>query len=116
MIFPRLREGGFYVLEDWSSDHRMERSMMMSLQDDHKGNVFKQISSSYPTDLQYSTPMSVLIFQLVIAANYRPDWISEIEVSVDYCEVRRGLGNIPLGTPLAQYLGPLGEGGLSSPY
>ncbi|MCB1703788.1 MAG: class I SAM-dependent methyltransferase [Halioglobus sp.] len=109
MLFPRLRANGLYVLEDWSNDHRMERTMVTSLERDPGGNAFRHIASTLTADFKRTSPMSVLICQLVLAAAYRPDWIADLRVSLGICEVRRGPGEIPMDTPLAQYIGPLGE-------
>lgn len=109
MIFPRLREGGLYILEDWSGDHLLERELRAALDNDPKGRAIEQFSTAVAQVEQRNAPMSVLICQLVIASAYHPDWISSIRMADGFCEVRRGPGEILPNTPLAQYVGTLGE-------
>ena len=108
MLFPRLRNDGLYILEDWSNDHLLERGLRSSLEADPEGSSVKKFSSLVSGDQQTKTPMSVLICKLVIAAGYHPDWISEIRVTDGFCEVRRGPGEISPDTPLMEYIGTLG--------
>jgi predicted O-methyltransferase YrrM len=110
MIFPNIREGGLYILEDWSSDHLVERGMQAVLDKDPDGEAAQNISAALAAaDEKLETPMSVLICQLVIAAAFHPDWIAEMRVTDGFCEVRRGPGDIPPGTPIANYVGTLGQ-------
>jgi predicted O-methyltransferase YrrM len=109
MIFPRLRTGGLYVLEDWSCDHLVESGLARALANNPEGRGAKAFLAAAAEGKQPIKPMSVLICQLVIASGFQPDWISEIRVTDGFCEVRRGPGEIPLDTPLASYTGTLGE-------
>ncbi len=109
MIFPRLRTGGLYIIEDWSNDHLLERGLRASLDTDPQGSSVRKFASLTDGAEQPKTPMSVFICQLVIAAGFHPDWIAEIRVQDGFCELRRGAGDIPLDTPLASYTGMLGE-------
>jgi predicted O-methyltransferase YrrM len=109
MIFPRLRDGGLYILEDWSGDHLLERRLRAAFDTEPEGKAMEQFSAAVAKVKQRTTPMSVLICQLVIASAYHPDWISDIRLSDGFCEVRRGPGEILPKTPLTQYFGTLGE-------
>jgi predicted O-methyltransferase YrrM len=118
MLFPRLRPGGLFVLEDWSGDHDMERGVINALakEKDVEGHLSGQFQAAAQAATQAATtmhpeqrsPMSVLICQLVIAAGRNPDWISEVRIEDGFCEVRRGEAEIPTSTPIATYTGHLG--------
>jgi predicted O-methyltransferase YrrM len=110
MLFPRLRPGGLFVLEDWSGDHLTERALKRALESDVDGKLAGEIAATVAEKgYQPSTPMSILICQLAIAAGRNPDWISEIRATDGICEIRRGAADIPIDTPLADYIGRLGQ-------
>ena len=110
MLFPRLRPGGLFLLEDWSAAHLTERSLSSAIDKELDGKFAKQVTEFLAAEGYHpSAPMSVLICQLVVAAGRNPDWISDIRVTDGMCEVRRGAANIPHNTPLADYTGHLGH-------
>jgi predicted O-methyltransferase YrrM len=110
MLFPRLRPGGLFMLEDWSCDHLIERGLDNAIAKEVDGRFAAQVEDSIARNgYQPSTPMSVLICQLVVSAGRNPDWISDIRVTDGMCEVRRGPANIPHNTPLEAYTGTLGR-------
>ena len=121
MLFPRLRPGGLYVLEDWSGDHDMEREVCNALAKESEGDVEGHLSGQFQAAAQAANqadttqqpgqrnPMSVLVCQLVVAAGRNPDWISEVQVKNGFCEIRRGEAKIPLDTPIDTYAGHLGK-------
>lgn len=109
MIFPRLREGGLYILEDWSGFHHHERSLQHAISKDPEGPAAQAFFGAVNAGKQPKPPMSILICQLVIACGFKPDWISDIHLFDGFCEVRRGPGEIAPETPLADYTGTLGQ-------
>ena len=108
MLFPRLRPGGLFMLEDWSSGLLKERGLVQAMADDDTGEVTARIQAAYIQDLPIPTPMSALICQLVVAAGRHPDWISHIGITDDRVEVWRGTADIAHDTPIAEYVGNLG--------
>lgn len=109
MLFPRLRPGGLFVLEDWSSEHLRELGFKRALENDVDGKLTEQFKAAVAEGYEPTAPMSVLICQLVVAAGRNPDWISEVRATDGFCEVRRGPAEIPRDTPLADYVGQLGQ-------
>lgn len=109
MLFPRLRPGGVYVLEDWSGLHLQERQIAEALAKDADGRFSEEFLANAREQEVRETPMSVLICQLVMAAGRNPDWVSEIRVIDGFCEVRRGSADIPRDAPLRDYMGALGS-------
>jgi predicted O-methyltransferase YrrM len=109
MIFPRLRPGGLYVLEDWSCDHLAELGITQAIENDSDGKFLQSFSAAVMKSTGRRSPMSVLICQLVIASGRNPDWISELHISGGYCEVRRGSAEILPNTPIADYIGDIGQ-------
>jgi Methyltransferase domain len=65
-LFPRLRPGATYLIEDWSWAH-----------------------SPLPTRVE-ETPLTVLVFELILACANRSDVISEVTVNRGWTRVQRG--------------------------
>jgi SAM-dependent methyltransferase len=67
VLFPRLRHGGVFVIEDWSWAH--------------------MAFSAYRPD---ETPLTVFVFELVMACASMPGLIDEVTIDRDWALVRRG--------------------------
>lgn len=81
-LFPRLRPGASYLLEDWSWAHapfRIRRDR---------------------------TPLTVLVFELALACARHPELIERVDINTDWALVRRGPGELP-GDPAQFRLGDL---------
>ena len=106
MLFPRLRQAGVYIIEDWSADHLIERRLMEEAASDPEDFARRVAAVG---DVVQKTPFSMLIAQLVVASARNPDWIPLVRVARGICEVRRGIAPIASGTPLRDSLGELGQ-------
>ncbi len=73
-LFPRVKPGGLYVIEDWSWAHM----------DDPDG-VFRQRFHAEPA-------MSNLVIEIMLASARRPDLIPEVRVFPSCAFIRRGEG------------------------
>jgi predicted O-methyltransferase YrrM len=109
MLFPRLRPGGLYVLEDWSADQLMEREVDNALEVDIDGQFAGRFLAAAKESSGNLRRMCVLICQLVITSGRKPDWVSEIRVMDGFCEVRRGSAEIPGNAPIQAYIGAIGS-------
>lgn len=110
MLFPRLRPGGLYVIEDWSFRHLMERGITHSMMADSSGEVAEKMQATVSERKDaFDTPMSFLICQLVIASGFQIDWITDMRVTDGFCELRRGEADIPADTPISSYIGSVGS-------
>lgn len=107
MLFPRLRQGGVYVIEDWTGDHLLERRLNLEIAANPRGDIAAKLAAAPETEFQM--PMSFLICQLLIACARNPDWIAGIRASNGICEIRRGVAEIEPGTPVTSYIGETGK-------
>jgi len=82
-LFPRLRPGGAYIVEDWSWAHRTDLTGLNALDE--------------------SVPLTLLLFELTVACAHVPGVIERIEVRPDLFTVRRGT------SPLDSKIFPLSE-------
>lgn len=107
-LFPRLRQGGVYIIEDWSLDHQLEQFIAADTgQSDEVASLRQAVEAAdNPKPVK---PTSLLICQLVLAAARNPEWIPSIKLFKGYCEVRRGVADIAPNTPIASYTGELGQ-------
>ena len=109
MLFPRLRPGGLYVIEDWSFRHLRERGVRQAMKANPGGKATSGSIAARDEEEAFDVPMSFLICQLVIAAGYRIDWITDVRVTDGFCEIRRGDADISPGTPISEYIGYVGS-------
>lgn len=72
-LFPTLREGGLYVIEDWGW-----------------GNWQGKYWQEEDTDWKHSPALTNLIFELVMASASRPDLVRKVVVTYSGCVVERG--------------------------
>jgi hypothetical protein len=85
-LFPRLREGGEYVLEDWSWAHAP--------------------IVVWPN----RPPLSLLVFELAMACAHRPELITGLEIDRAWAVVRRGSAPVdPAAFDIRRLCGPRGR-------
>ncbi|MES1991595.1 MAG: class I SAM-dependent methyltransferase [Pseudomonadota bacterium] len=71
-LFPKLRQGGLYIIEDWSWAHVYDPD-----------KIFDKKFGGKP-------PMSNLIIEIMLASAYHKDLISEVRVFPTYAIIRKG--------------------------
>ena len=87
-LFPRLRAGGTYLIEDWWWAHADPSESLLP------GEV----------------PLTVLIFELLLACAYKPGVVSAVAASRDWALVTRGSEALaPQAFDLATCYGPRGR-------
>lgn len=92
LLFPRLRSGGFYVIEDWSWEHFAEREYGLHF-------------TGWPI-----TGFSKLTLMTVLACAYAPDIIAKVSLHRGIAVVHRGPGTVqPDGFELVNLLGQRGQ-------
>lgn len=87
-LFPRLRPGGVYIIEDWAWAHWAGDLW----QRDQGGEHFRGKEA-----------MTNLILELVVLAASKPDWVSQVSIESATVYVTRGPGQIPTGFELSDY-------------
>jgi predicted O-methyltransferase YrrM len=85
VLFPLLRPGGVYVIEDWSLDLNFERQMS---QDPAIANRIRLEIAKRP-ELGDLVPLTRLLFEIVLASVYT-DLIEEMEIRPSWLSVTRG--------------------------
>jgi hypothetical protein len=85
VLFPLLRPGGVYVIEDWSVDLSIEREMS---RDPAVANRVRLEIAKRP-ELEDVVPLTRLVFEIVLASVYT-DLIEEMEIRPGWLSVTRG--------------------------
>lgn len=106
MLFPRLRPGGLYVIEDWNADHVMYDAVRATLadpSDPYHDQVAQQFRESLSNPAQREAaaprdPLTRLAVELVISRCSLTDAIAEVSVNEYWIVVRRGTGELDPAT------------------
>jgi hypothetical protein len=85
-LFPTLRAGGAYIVEDWGWAHWPDEYWQKD------GGEFATLPA-----------LSNLMFQLLMACATRPDYVSRVDVDSAVCIIWRGVAAIPEGLPISNY-------------
>jgi predicted O-methyltransferase YrrM len=95
VLFPRLRPGGYYVIEDWNPAHTMRDAIRAALEDEsapHHRDVVRRFRESLglrrPT--RPEAPLSRLAIELVLARAGLGDAVESVTVDEHWLTVRRG--------------------------
>lgn len=88
-LFPLLRPGGVYVIEDWSAAHRYEKMITSRMASDE---VFAERFERHLTDISMvpPAPLTLLVFELVMVAGYQPEVVCELTIDPGRVLVTRG--------------------------
>jgi predicted O-methyltransferase YrrM len=79
ILFPLIRPGGCYVIEDWAWAH-----------------------VGYGLHRPDAVPLSVLVFELVLAAGGKPEVISHIHIDRDWAVIERGPADLADGVRVGE--------------
>jgi predicted O-methyltransferase YrrM len=86
-LFPYLRPGGIFVIEDWSWHHQLDRRLQARADRD---DVMRTKLAEHALLGTTPTPLSVLLLELVLASAYAPDVFAEIVIANGWAHVVRG--------------------------
>jgi len=90
-LFPLLRPGGTYLLEDWAWAHG--------------------ITNAWPRQ----TPLSVLVFELTLAVAHRPEALERLDIDRSWALVTRGPRDLDDSFDLLEHCGERGRQVLPPP-
>ncbi len=90
VLFPSLRPGGLYLLEDWRSQHMLAAQLASALAagDDVRHEIERRMIAE--DRVAPDTPMSRLVMELVIARAINGDVVADVAIGADWAAVRRG--------------------------
>ena len=91
-LFPRLRPGGLFVIEDWNHDHRLGRGLAAALADPNpelETEIVRRIAEG-PLD----PPFSQLVVELILVQGEAHEFVREVQVDRRWARVVRGSGEL----------------------
>jgi SAM-dependent methyltransferase len=102
-LFPRLRPGGLFVIEDWNHQHLVSRALAAALADpspELKARVERSIGESPP-----DPPLTRLVVELILIQAESDDFVREVRLDRRWARVYRGSGELdPSGFRLANLI------------
>jgi predicted O-methyltransferase YrrM len=85
VLFPLLRPGGVYVIEDWGEQHEFERLMA---EDPAVAERVRRAAADRP-DVWERMPLTRLVFEIVLASAYT-DLVADIQICRGWLSVTKG--------------------------
>ncbi|MEZ5178289.1 MAG: class I SAM-dependent methyltransferase [Acidimicrobiales bacterium] len=99
-LFPRLRPGGLYVIEDWNADHLMRVAVADAVRaeleagDESLRTAIRESLANAAEPEARREPLSQLALEFVLARAQSGDVIDEVVVDEFWITVRRGPGEL----------------------
>lgn len=102
-LFPHLRPGGLYVLEDWRWQHQVVTGMLTSASNDSLSDRARAAITARMQEMEAGTyrpetPMSRLTLELVVARAASGDVIGDLTIGHYWTTVRRGPADLDPAT------------------
>jgi hypothetical protein len=91
-LFPRLRPGGLFVIEDWNQQHLVSRDLGAALADpspELKEHVLARLAEGPP-----DTPLSRLVIELILVQAESDEVVREVRVDRRWAFFYRGSGDL----------------------
>jgi predicted O-methyltransferase YrrM len=99
-LFPRLRPGGLFLIEDWNWQHRMAMAAAATLAANSRARAKLErlmrdgSVSATPAAQSSDPPLARMVVELVLAQAESDEFLSEVSVSPWWVGVRRGKGDL----------------------
>jgi hypothetical protein len=91
VLFPRLRPGGLFVLEDWSWQIGRDEAVRAKVESDPKARAELERRLAAGDVTTWQNPLSLLVLQLVLTAGYSESAVAEVmSVRKGWMLIRRG--------------------------
>ena len=92
MLFPRLRPGGLFVIEDWNHEHRLSRGLAAALADpnpDLEAEIVRRMAEG-PRE----PPFAELVVELILIQGEAHEFVRKLEINPRWVGVYRGSGEL----------------------
>jgi predicted O-methyltransferase YrrM len=88
-LFPRLRPGGLFVIEDWNHDHLLGRVVAAALADPSPEALAQFEAAEAP-----NPPLTWLVIELILAQAESDEFVREMELDLMWARIYRGSGEL----------------------
>jgi len=92
VLFPRLRPGGLFVIEDWNHQQLISRDLAAALADpspELKARILRRIAEGPP-----DPPLTRLVIELILVGAESGEVVREVRVDRRWAHVYRGKGEL----------------------
>ena len=104
LLYPRLRPGGVFLIEDWSTQLWFEHGYLQGdAGDGEEGDALAEVHR------QLGEPLARLVCEIVAVTGYRPDVIAGIRIWDGWLEIERGPAELSDNFSVSDLLHPLGQ-------
>jgi Methyltransferase domain len=105
LLFPLLRPGGLFIIEDWSHEHELEQGLLHLIEE---GKLTVAQLESLGTVTDAPIPLGQLALELVAIAASGSGIVRDLRVQRGWLEIRRGDADLRAGTfDRRQAIGPM---------
>jgi predicted O-methyltransferase YrrM len=84
-LFPRLRPGGLFVIEDWNHEHLFGRALAAALE-----NPSPEMQAQFARAPKPDPPLTRLVVELVLAQAESDDYVREVQLDRKWARIYRG--------------------------
>jgi predicted O-methyltransferase YrrM len=99
VIFPRLKEGGLYIIEDWAADHLSHEKIVAAIHRDLSkgGDTALRVEAALAEHMAGPppTPLHRVAAELIQVTRVSNDVVSKVSVDCYWITVRRGPAALP---------------------
>ena len=98
-LFPRLRPGGLFVIEDWNHEHLLGRAFTTALADR------PELQAQFDRVETLDPPLTRLVIELVLAQAETDEFVLEVQLDRNWACIYRGSGELdPSGFRVADLI------------
>ena len=90
-LFPRLRPGGLFVIEDWNAKHLLGRAIAVALADPSP-----ELKAQFDRDelTGFNPPLTRLVIELVLAQAESDEFVRAVQLDSKWARIYRGSGEL----------------------
>jgi cephalosporin hydroxylase len=92
-LFPRLRPGGLFVIEDWNHEHLYSRGLAAALADPNpelEAGIVRRLAEGPQLD----PPFAQLVVELILIQGESHEFVRKLEINPRWVGVYRGNGEL----------------------
>lgn len=105
-LFPLLRPGGLYVIEDWSHEHQLAFKIRLALQSGQLDEADLRLDEGAAVP---ATPLSRLVIDAMLGTANDDGVIEDVRVRQGFAEIRRGEAEVAPDFALRDHIGEIGR-------
>jgi predicted O-methyltransferase YrrM len=87
MLFPRLRPGGLFVIEDWNHEHLLGRAIALA-------DPTPELQARLEAAEAPKPPLTRLVIELILAQAESDEFVREVQLDGKWARIYRGAGEL----------------------